>query len=75
LVRKRSPVRIRSWARLARGSAEEETMRDLISLVCDECRSKNYSTTKNKKRTTDKLAFKKFCPRCRSHTLHKEGKV
>ena len=50
-------------------------MRDLISLVCDGCRSKNYSTTKNKKTTTDKLAFKKYCPRCRSHTLHKEGKV
>jgi len=24
---------------------------------------------------TDKLALKKFCPACRSHTLHKEGKV
>jgi len=35
----------------------------------------NYSTTKNKKKTTDKLAFRKFCPFCRSHTMHKEGKV
>ena len=30
---------------------------------------------KGKKKTTDKLALKKFCPACRSHTLHKEGKV
>ena len=30
---------------------------------------------KGKKKTTDKLAFKKFCPSCRGHTLHKEGKV
>ncbi len=50
-------------------------MRDLITLVCDGCKRKNYTSTKNKKKTTDKLAFKKFCPACRSHTLHKEGKV
>jgi len=50
-------------------------MRDLISLACDTCRRKNYTSSKNKKKTTDKLAFKKFCPHCRSHTLHKEGKV
>ncbi|HDI78397.1 MAG TPA: 50S ribosomal protein L33, partial [Desulfobacteraceae bacterium] len=30
--------------------------------------------TKNKKRTPDKLAFKKYCPHCRTHTLHKEIK-
>ena len=50
-------------------------MRDLISWVCDGCRRKNYTSSKNKKLTTDKLAMKKFCPACRSHTLHREGKV
>jgi large subunit ribosomal protein L33 len=50
-------------------------MRDLISLVCEGCKSKNYTSSKNKKRTTDKLALRKFCPTCRGHTLHKEGKV
>ena len=50
-------------------------MRDLINLNCDICKRKNYTTTKNKKTITDKLAFKKFCSACRSHTLHKEGKV
>jgi len=50
-------------------------MRDLISLVCDSCKRKNYTSTKNKKKTTEKLAFSKFCPFCRSHVLHKEGKV
>jgi len=39
-------------------------MRDLITLVCDGCKRKNYTSTKNKKKTTDKLAFKKFCPAC-----------
>jgi len=50
-------------------------MRDLISLVCDACKRKNYTSTKNKKKTTDKLSFRKFCAACRTHTLHKEGKV
>jgi large subunit ribosomal protein L33 len=50
-------------------------MRDLISLACEACKRKNYTTTKNKKTVTDKITLKKFCPACRSHTNHKEGKV
>ena len=50
-------------------------MRDLIGFACDQCKGKNYTGSKNKKKTTDKLAFKKFCPSCRSHTVHKEIKV
>jgi large subunit ribosomal protein L33 len=50
-------------------------MRDLITLNCDVCKRKNYTTSKNKKTMTDKLSLKKFCAACRSHTLHKEGKV
>ena len=50
-------------------------MRDLISFQCDQCKRRNYTGTKNKKKTTEKLGFRKFCPSCRSHTLHKEGKV
>ena len=49
-------------------------MRDLISFVCDGCKRKNYTSSKNKKKTTDKLEFKKFCRFCRKHTSHKEGK-
>ena len=50
-------------------------MRDLISLQCGECKRRNYTSTKNKKLTTDKLSFNKFCASCRKHTLHKESKV
>ena len=50
-------------------------MRDLIGLACDRCKRKNYTTTKNKKRTTDKLELKKFCGLCRSHEVHKEIRV
>ena len=49
-------------------------MRDIISLACGECKRRNYSTTKNKKKTTERLAMKKFCPWCRTHTDHKETK-
>ncbi len=48
--------------------------RDIIQLVCSQCKRKNYSTTKNKRRTPDKLELKKYCRFCGSHTLHREGK-
>jgi len=49
-------------------------MQDIIQLQCGECKRRNYSTTKNKKNTPDKLERKKYCPWCRHHTLHKEVK-
>ena len=50
-------------------------MRDLIGMACDGCKRRNYTTTKNKKKQTDKFAIKKFCPACRSHTVHRECKA
>jgi large subunit ribosomal protein L33 len=49
-------------------------MRDIIALACTECKRRNYSTTKNKKKTTERLELKKFCPFCRTHTAHRETK-
>jgi len=49
-------------------------MRDNIILQCGECKSRNYTTTKNKKKTTERLELSKYCPRCRKHTAHKETK-
>lgn len=49
-------------------------MRVIVNLECTDCKRKNYGTTKNKQKTTDKLEFKKFCKACRKHTVHKEGK-
>src|ERR1043165_7936699 len=48
--------------------------RDNIVLQCGDCKSRNYTTTKNKKTTPDRLEFTKFCRRCRKHTAHKETK-
>jgi large subunit ribosomal protein L33 len=47
-------------------------MRENIILACTKCRRRNYTNTKNRKRTTARLELKKFCPFCRSHTLHRE---
>ena len=49
-------------------------MRDLISLSCETCKSRNYTTTKNKKKHTDRMETKKFCNTCRKHTVHRETK-
>ena len=49
-------------------------MRDIITLACTDCKNRNYTTTKNKKTTPDKLELKKFCSTCRKHTAHKETK-
>jgi large subunit ribosomal protein L33 len=49
-------------------------MRDIITLACNDCKRRNYSTTKNKKKTTERLEMKKYCPSCRTHTVHRETK-
>ncbi|MGA3261687.1 MAG: 50S ribosomal protein L33 [Bryobacteraceae bacterium] len=48
--------------------------REIITLQCGECKNRNYSTTKNKKTTTERLELSKFCPHCRKHQPHKEIK-
>ena len=47
-------------------------VREIITLACTECKDRNYSSKKNKRIHTDRLELKKYCPKCKSHTLHKE---
>ena len=49
-------------------------MRELVTLACEECKRRNYLTTRNKKVKTVKLELRKYCKFCRKHTLHKEVK-
>ena len=49
-------------------------MRNIVILACTECKRRNYNTTKNKRKTTDRLEFKKYCRWCRTHTPHRETK-
>ena len=50
-------------------------MRDLIKLSCENCGRDNYVTDKNKRNMPEKFRIKKYCPKCRSHHSHKEGKM
>jgi large subunit ribosomal protein L33 len=49
-------------------------MRENVTLQCTECKERNYVTTKNKKTTTGRLEFSKFCKRCKTHKAHRETK-
>ena len=48
--------------------------RDKIILACNECKNRNYFTDKNKRLHPERVEWKKYCPRCNTHTLHKETK-
>lgn len=47
-------------------------MRVTFLMKCSECGEENYLTEKNKKNTTERIEIKKFCPKCRKQTIHKE---
>ncbi len=49
-------------------------MRDKVILACTVCEERNYSNTKNKRLHPERVERKKYCPRCRTHTAHKETK-
>ena len=48
--------------------------RVIITLECQGCRERNYTTTKNKRANAEKLELSKFCRHCRKHTKHRETK-
>ena len=58
----------------ARRNGSHGGNRTIITLECKICKERNYTTTKNKKKTQDKLTRSKYCPRCRKHVDHKEAK-
>ena len=47
-------------------------MRDIIHLACNDCKNRNYTTTKNKRKHPERVEHRKYCPFCRKHVSHKE---
>ena len=47
---------------------------DTLTLECEVCHTRNYTTSKNTVNTKDRLELKKHCRVCRKHTVHKESK-
>lgn len=67
--------------------AKNKGARIIITLRCVDCkkttnsngnkkssRKIDYTTTKNRRNTPDRLILKKYCPNCNIHTLQKEIK-
>ncbi len=46
--------------------------RTQVTLECQECRRRNYITSKNKAEQRERIELKKYCRWDRRHTLHKE---
>ncbi|WP_084662861.1 50S ribosomal protein L33 [Paenibacillus fonticola] len=47
-------------------------MRVVITLACTECGDRNYTTTKNKRTHPERLELRKYSPRLRKYTIHRE---
>ena len=46
--------------------------RNAITFMCTDCRERNYHSQKNRRNDPQRLERRKYCSRCRSHTLHRE---
>jgi len=46
----------------------------VITLACNECKERNYTTEKNKRNDAQRLELNKYCPRCRVSRMHREIK-
>ncbi|WP_084213622.1 50S ribosomal protein L33 [Thermicanus aegyptius] len=47
-------------------------MRVIVTLACTDCKQRNYTTTKDKKKHPDRLETRKYCKFCNHHTIHRE---
>ena len=51
---------------------KNSSIRPKVTLACTQCKERNYITKKNRRNTPDRLELKKYCPRCKASTVHKE---
>jgi large subunit ribosomal protein L33 len=52
--------------------ARKTGARILINLGCTECRERTYHSSKNRRNSPNRMELNKYCPRCRTHRLHRE---
>ena len=53
-------------------ASKSADVRPKITLACVECKERNYITKKNRRNDPDRLELKKYCPKDRRHTVHRE---
>ena len=44
-----------------------------VALECSECSTRNYKTTRRPDQP-GQIELKKYCPKCKHHTVHRETK-
>jgi large subunit ribosomal protein L33 len=49
-------------------------MRVRVTMGCQECKRRNYTTMKNKRNDPERIELRKYCKWCDTVTLHKETK-
>jgi large subunit ribosomal protein L33 len=49
-------------------------VREIITLACQGCKRRNYTTMKDKKKHPERIELSKYCRFERKHTVHKETK-
>ncbi|MFH1411538.1 MAG: 50S ribosomal protein L33 [Candidatus Omnitrophota bacterium] len=54
--------------------AKKKEATEIITLQCESCKQRNYSTVKNKRNHPERLERKKYCRFELKHTAHKETK-
>jgi large subunit ribosomal protein L33 len=52
----------------------KKAIRLVTTLACTVCNERNYTTEKNRRNDPSRMELNKYCPRCRTHTLHRETK-
>ena len=52
----------------------KKDIRMVVTLECTECRERNYTSQKNRRNDPQRMELEKYCPRCKTHRLHRETK-
>jgi large subunit ribosomal protein L33 len=55
-------------------ASKKKDVRPVITLACGECKERNYTSEKNRRNDPGRMEMKKYCPRCKKHTVHRETK-
>ena len=53
-------------------ASKSSDVRPKITMACQDCKNRNYITKKNRRNDPDRLEVSKYCPTCKTHTVHKE---
>jgi large subunit ribosomal protein L33 len=49
-------------------------MRVRVTMACQECKRRNYTSMKNKRNDPERIELRKYCKWCGTVTVHKETK-